>query len=382
MERHLFHAEHGAYRDALRALLQKEVCPKYARWESDGIVPRDLFTCLGDMGVFGFGVPEQFGGAGITDFRYNAILLEEAADLAVMPATAGATLQADVCMPYFTDLATDEQKLRWLPGIVTGEKITAIAMTEPGAGSDLSGLRTRAVRDGDHYVIDGAKTFITNGINSDLVIVAVRTGDHPHRGLSLIVVERGTPGFERGRNLDKVGQHAQDTAELAFTGARVPAANLLGSEGDGFFGLTRNLAQERLSVATAGIAQAAAVLRWTIGYVRERTAFGKPIGSFQNTRFTLAELDTEIDITQQYIDQCIDAHNAGRLTAVDAARAKWWATDLQGRVVDACVQLHGGYGYMLEYPVARAWIDSRISRIYAGTNEIMKEIVGRSLELG
>ena len=382
MDRNLFDAEHDVYRAALRALLQKEVSPLYTQWERDGIVPRDLFTRLGGMGVFGFGVPEQFGGAGLSDFRYSAILLEEAADLAVMPAAAGAELQADVCLPYFTGLATNEQKQRWLPGIVSGEKITAIAMTEPGTGSDLSGIRTRAVRDGDHYVIDGAKTFITNGINADLVIVVVRTGDHPHRGLSLIVVERGTVGFERGRNLDKVGQHAQDTAELSFTGARVPVANLLGSEGEGFSGLTRNLAQERLSVATAGVAQAAAALRWTIEYVRERTAFGQPIGSFQNTRFTLAELDTEIDITQQYIDRCILEHNAGRLTAVDAARAKWWATDLQGRVVDACVQLHGGYGYMLEYPVARAWIDSRVSRIYAGTNEIMKEIVGRSLELG
>jgi long-chain-acyl-CoA dehydrogenase len=382
VDRNLFEAEHDSYRAALRAFLEKKVVPHYAQWESDRIVPRGLFTSLGEMGVFGFGVPESFGGSGVTDFRYNAILAEESADLGVAPAVGGASLQADVCMPYFTRLTTDEQKQRWLPGIVTGEKITAVAMSEPGTGSDLSGIRTRAVRDGDEYVIDGAKTFISNGINSDLVIVAARTGEHPHRGLSLIVLERGTPGFERGRKLEKVGQHAQDTAELVFAGARVPAANLLGNEGDGFSGLTHNLAQERLSVAVAGISQAQATLRWTIEYVRERTAFGKAIGSFQHTRFTLAGLATEIDITQQYIDRCILEHNAGRLTGVDAARAKWWATDLQGRVVDGCVQLHGGYGYMLEYPVARAWIDSRVSRIYAGTNEIMKEIVGRSLELG
>ncbi|WP_225829743.1 acyl-CoA dehydrogenase family protein [Streptomyces sp. NK08204] len=382
MKRILFDAEHEAYRDSVRAFLEKEVAPRYADWDRAGIVPRELFTGLGRLGALGFAVPEEFGGAGINDFRYNMILQEEAARAAVSPAVLGPALHADVCMPYFLECTTDEQKARWLPGIASGELITAIAMTEPGTGSDLSGIRTKAVRDGDHYVIDGAKTFITNGINADLVILAARTGEHPHRGLSLIVVERDTPGFERGRKLEKVGLHAQDTAELSFTGARVPVANLLGNEGEGFFALTRNLAQERLSVSVAGLAQAAAAFDWTTDYVRERKAFGKPIGSMQVIRHRLAELATEIDVAQQYLDRCILALNAGELTAVDAAKAKWWCTELQGRVVDACVQLHGGYGYMLEYPIARAWQDSRVSRIYAGTTEVMKEIIGRSLDLG
>ena len=382
MKRNLFDPEHDAYRESMRDFLEKEVEPNYAGWERAGIVPRELFTKIGELGALGFGVPEEFGGSGVSDFRYNAILQEESARLGVMPAILGPALQSDVCMPYFLELCNDEQKARWLPGIASGELITAIAMTEPGTGSDLSGIRTKAVREGEHYVIDGAKTFITNGINADLVIVAVRTGEHPHKGISLIVVERDTPGFERGRKLEKVGLHAQDTAELAFTGARVPVVNLLGNEGEGFFGLTRNLAQERVSCSVAAVAQATAALGWTIDYVRERKAFGNPIGALQNTRFTLAELATEIDIAQQWVDRCVLELNAGELSGVDAAKAKWWTTELQGRVMDACVQLHGGYGYMVEYPIARAWMDSRISRIYAGTTEIMKEIIGRSLELG
>ncbi|MFH8387542.1 acyl-CoA dehydrogenase family protein [Kitasatospora sp. NPDC018058] len=382
MKRILFDAEHEAYRESVRTFLDKEVVPHYADWDKAGIVPRELFTGLGRLGALGIAVPEEFGGAGAGDFRYNVILQEEAARAAVFPAVLGPALHADICMPYFLECTTDEQKARWLPGIASGELITAVAMTEPGTGSDLSGIRTKAVRDGDHYVIDGAKTFITNGINSDLVIVAVRTSKHPHRGLSLIVVERGTPGFERGRKLEKVGLHAQDTAELSFTGARVPVANLLGTEGEGFFALTRNLAQERISVAVSGLAQATAAFDWTTAYVRERKAFGMPIGSLQVIRHRLAELATEIDVAQHYLDRCILALNEGELTAVDAAKAKWWCTELQGRVVDACVQLHGGYGYMLEYPIARAWQDSRVTRIYAGTTEIMKEIIGRSLDLG
>ncbi|MFE9426397.1 acyl-CoA dehydrogenase family protein [Kitasatospora sp. NPDC006697] len=382
MKRVLFDEEHQAYRESVRTFLEREVVPHYPDWERDGIVPRSLFTGLGELGALGIAVPEEFGGSGICDFRYNVVVLEEAARAAVTPALLGPTLHTDVCMPYFLDETTEEQKARWLPGIASGELITAVAMTEPGTGSDLSGIRTKAVPDGDHYVLDGAKTFITNGINADLVIAAVRTGEHPHRGLSLIVVERGTPGFERGRKLEKVGLHAQDTAELVFDGARVPAANLLGKEGEGFYGLTRNLAQERMSVAVAGLAQATAAFDWTVAYVRERNAFGKPIGSLQVTRHRMAELATELDVAQQYLDRCVQALNEGGLTPVDAAKAKWWCTELQGRVVDACVQLHGGYGYMLEYPIARAWQDSRVSRIYAGTTEIMKEIIGRSLELG
>jgi alkylation response protein AidB-like acyl-CoA dehydrogenase len=382
MKRTLFDAEHQAYRESVRAFLDKEVVPRYAEWDRAGIVPRELFTGLGSLGAFGIAVPEEFGGAGIADFRYNVVLQEEAARLGVSPALLGPALHADVCLPYFLDLTTEEQKARWLPGIASGELVTAVAMTEPGTGSDLSGIRTRAVRDGDHYVVDGAKTFITNGVNADLVVVAVRTGEHPHRGLSLVVVERGTPGFERGRKLEKVGLHAQDTAELVFTGARVPVANLIGHEGEGFFGLTRNLPQERISVAVSGLAQAQAAFDWTVAYVRERKAFGKPIGAQQVIKHRLAEIATEIEIAQHYLDRCVLALNDGELTVVDAAKAKWWCTELQGRVVDACVQLHGGYGYMLEYPIARAWQDSRVTRIYAGTTEIMKEIIGRSLDLG
>jgi alkylation response protein AidB-like acyl-CoA dehydrogenase len=381
MLRELFDADHEAYRESVRTFLEKEVVPHYPDWERDRIVPRELFARAAELGAFA-AVPEEHGGAGTRDFRFNVVLAEEAARAGVAPAVLGITLQADVCLGYFLELCTEEQQTRWLPGIAAGETITAIAMTEPGAGSDLAGIRTRAVREGDEYVIDGAKTFITNGINADLVIVVVRTGEHPHRGLSLLVVERGTPGFERGRVLEKVGLHAQDTAELSFSGARVPVGNLLGVEGEGFFGLTRNLPTERLSIAVSAVAQAAAAIEWTAGHVRERTAFGAPLGALQSVRFRLAELVTEVDIAQQYVDRCVRELDAGRLTAVDAAKAKWWCTELQGRVVDACVQLHGGYGYMLEYPIARAFVDSRISRVYGGTTEIMKEIIGRSLELG
>ncbi len=381
MDRNLYEAEHEAFRDSVRTFLTKEVVPHYDTWERAGIVPKRLFAQVAELGLFA-AVPEEYGGADNTDFRYNAVFLEESARAAVSPATLGATLQADVCMPYLLELTDAEQKKRWLPRVASGEAVTAIAMTEPGTGSDLSGIRTRAVRDGDDYVIDGSKTFITNGVNADLVITAVRTGEHPHRGISLIVVETDTPGFERGRNLDKIGMHAQDTAELSFTSMRMPASNLLGEEGDGFLGLTRNLPQERLSLAVTAIAQAQAALAWTIDYVRTRKAFGTPIGALQATRFRLAELTTEVDITQQYVDQAVLALNDGALTPVDAARAKLWATELLGRVVDGCLQLHGGYGYMAEYPIARAFVDARISRIYGGTSEIMKEIIGRSLELG
>ncbi|MBT1098047.1 acyl-CoA dehydrogenase family protein [Streptomyces sp. Tu102] len=381
MQRTIFEPEHDAYRKSVRTFLAREVTPHYEEWDRDGIVPRELFTKVAELGLFA-AVPEEYGGAGIDDFRYNSVFIEESARVGVSPAMLGPGLQADMCMPYLLELTNEEQRERWLPGIASGELITAIGMTEPGTGSDLSGIRTRAVLDGDHYVINGAKTFITNGINADLVITAVRTGDHPHKGLSLVVVEAGTPGFERGRNLEKIGMHAQDTAELSFNHVRVPVANLLGREGDGFFGLTANLPQERLSIAVAAIAQAQAALDWTLEYVRSRKAFGTSIGSFQATRFRLAELATEIDITQHYVDRSILELNDGTLSPVDAAKAKLWSTELLGRTVDACLQLHGGYGYMLEYPIARAYADVRISRIYGGTSEIMKEIIGRSLELG
>jgi len=380
VERTLFEPEHDAYRASVRTFIDRQVVPHYDQWEKDGVVPRSLFTGLGDLGAFA-SVPEEFGGSGVRDFRYNAVVAEESAYAGVGPALLGPTLQADICMPYLLELTTDEQKARWLPKVATGESIVAIAMTEPGAGSDLSGIRTKAVRDGDHYVVDGAKTFITNGINADLVITAVRTGDHPHKGLSLLVIEDGTPGFSRGRNLEKVGMHAQDTAELVFEGCRVPAANLIGVEGEGFFGLTNNLPQERLSIAVLAIAGAHQALEWTKQYVRDRKAFGNPLGSLQTVKHRLADLVTEVEITQVYIDQCILALNDGKLSVADAAKAKLWSTELQGRVVDACVQMHGGYGYMLEYPIARAYLDNRIQRIYGGASEIMREIIGRSLKL-
>ncbi|MFF0309093.1 acyl-CoA dehydrogenase family protein [Streptosporangium sp. NPDC004379] len=378
MQRDLFEEEHLLFRETVREFLAREVVPHHARWEKDGIVPREVWKKAGEVGMFGFAVPEEYGGAGITDFRYNAVIVEEV--VAAGASGLGFSLHNDVMAPYLLNLTDDGQKARWLPGFVSGELITAIAMTEPGAGSDLQGVRTTAVREDDHYVVNGSKTFITNGINADLVVVVARTDpDAGARGISLLVVERGMEGFTRGRNLEKIGMHAQDTAELSFDDVRVPAANLLGGqEGQGFYQLMANLPQERLSIAVAAVAAAETVLRTTIEYCRNRTAFGRNIGGFQNTRFVLAELDTEVDIARHYVDRCVRALNAGELSVVDAAKAKWWTTELQNRVIDRCLQLHGGYGYMLEYPVARAWIDSRVQTIYGGTTEIMKEIIGRS----
>ncbi len=310
------------------------------------------------------------------------MIVEEGSYAGALGCLLGLSLHNDICLPYFLEYTTDEQKERWLPGIVDGSLITALAMTEPGIGSDLGSMGTKAIRDNGHYVVDGSKTFITNGINADLVITAVKTEpNEAHRGISLVVIERGMDGFERGRNLDKVGMHSQDTAELFFNEVAVPAENLLGQEGQGFSYLISNLAQERLSIAVGAVASAQAALDWTLEYVRERTAFGRPVGSFQNSRFRLAEIKTEVDIAQIYIDRCVLALNEGTLTAEDAAAAKWWTTEMAGRVIDECVQLHGGYGYMMEYPIARLWADHRVTRIYGGTNEIMKEIVGRSMGL-
>ena len=382
MRRTLFEDEHEDFRASWRTFLEREVAPHYDQWERDRLVPHEVFEKAGGYGFLGMAVPEEHGGAGVDDFRFNAVLSEEAQRAGLGSVHLGMSVHSDICLPYFLSYATEEQKQRWLPGLVSGELIAAIAMTEPGTGSDLAGIATSAVRKNGEYVVNGAKTFITNGINADLVVTAVRTDrGERHRGLSLLVVERGTPGFERGRNLEKIGTHAQDTAELFFDDARVPAENLLGNEGEGFAYLVSNLPQERLSIAVAAIAAAEAALGWTVEYVRDRKAFGTPIGSFQNTRFELAEMRTEIDVGQAYVDRCVEALNAGELTAEDAAGAKWWCTELQGRVVDRCLQLHGGYGYMLEYPIARAYADARVTRIYGGSNEIMKEIVGRAMKL-
>ena len=382
MERDLFDDEHEQFRASVRRWLDVEVVPNHEQWERDGAVPHDLFAQAGEHGFLGMAVPEQYGGGGVPDFRYNLVLSEEIQAVGVAGSGLGLTLHNDICLPYFLRYCNEEQAQRWLPGIVSGELVTAIAMTEPGIGSDLASMSTTALADGDHYVVNGSKTFITNGINADLVITAVKTDpEQRHAGMSLLVLERGMEGFERGRNLAKLGMHAQDTAELFFTDVAVPRANLLGDEGQGFTQLVHNLPQERLSIAAAGAAAARAALDWTLVYVGDRQAFGQPIGSFQNSRFTLAECATEVAVGQAFIDKCVLALNDDTLTVEDAAMAKWWCTELQQRVVDRGVQLHGGYGYMTEYPIARAYADARITTIYGGTTEIMKEIIGRSLGL-
>jgi alkylation response protein AidB-like acyl-CoA dehydrogenase len=380
MERTIFEPEHDMFRASVRRFVESELAPHVERWEKAGIVEREVFASAGAHGFLGMAAPERHGGGGVGDFRYNLIIGEEVHRAGVGAAGLGLTLHNDICLPYFLSLADEEQQARWLPGICSGELITAIAMTEPAMGSDLAAMATTAIRDGDRYVVNGSKTFITNGINADLVITAVKTDPtQRHAGMSLLVLERGMPGFERGRNLAKIGMHAQDTAELFFQDVEVPVANLLGEEGKGFGYLVTNLPQERLSIAAAGVAAARAALDWTLEYVSERHAFGRPISAFQATRFRLAEMATEVEVGQSFVDRCVVALNEGSLGAEDAAMAKWWCTELQGRVVDGCVQLHGGYGYMAEYPIARAYADARITRIYGGTTEIMKEIIGRSL---
>jgi alkylation response protein AidB-like acyl-CoA dehydrogenase len=388
MRRTLMDDVHEDFRASFRTFLQREVigeADRYGDWERAGIVPREVFALAGRGGFLGMAVPEDQGGAGAQDFRLNLVIGEETQRAGVGGFGLGITLHNDICLPYFLSYCTDEQRNRWLGGIASGELITAIAMTEPGIGSDLAAMTTSARREGDHYLVNGTKTFITNGINADLVIVAVRTGagghQDRHHSISLLVLERGMDGFERGRNLEKIGQHSQDTAELSFSDVSVPCENLLGQEGEGFRYLVSNLPQERLSIAASGVAAAEAALGWTLEYVLERKAFGQAIGTFQASRFTLAELRSEVEIARVYVDRCAQALNADELSAEDAAMAKWWCTDLQGRVVDRCLQLFGGYGYMLEYPIARAFADARVTRIYGGANEIMKEIVGRSLGL-
>ena len=382
--RAIYEDDHEDFRESFRRFLAKEVVPHYDQWEKDGIVPREIFAKAGENGFLGMQVPEEYGGAGVgEDFRFNAIIGEECCAANLGGFSVGITLHNDVCLPYFLEYCNSEQRERWLPGIVSGELITAVAMTEPGTGSDLAGIRTKAIRQDDgSYLMDGAKTFITNGINADLVITAAKTDPtQRHRGLSIFIVERDTPGFERGRNLEKVGMHSQDTAELFFDGARIPAENLIGDEGAGFKYLVSNLAQERLSIAILGVGVAQAALDVTLEYVKERQAFGQAIGTFQVSRHKLADCRAEIDCVQAFVDQCTRELCDGTLTPERAASAKLLATELQGTVTDRCVQLHGGYGYMTEYAVGRMYADARVTRIYGGANEIMREIIGKGMGL-
>ncbi|MGA0218547.1 MAG: acyl-CoA dehydrogenase family protein [Ilumatobacteraceae bacterium] len=380
--RAIFDDVHDEFRRSFSSWVAKEIAPDYMLWEEAGIAPREIFTSAGSNGFLGMQIPEEFGGGGSDDFRFNQIVAEEFAYAGIGGAGLGITLHNDITIPYYLELANEEQRQRWLPGIASGELITAIAMTEPGTGSDLASVGTTAVRDGDVYVVNGSKTFITNGINSDLVIVVVKTDPNArHSGMTLLVAERGMEGFERGRNLEKIGNHSQDTAELFFDDVRIPVSNRLGEEGEAFRYLSSNLAQERLSIAITGVASARAALDSTVEYVKERTAFGKSLGEFQNTKFVLAEVKTAVEVAQAYVDQSVMKLIAGELSPTEAAQAKYWCTDLQHDAAHRCLQLFGGYGYTVEYPIARNYADARVTSIYGGTNEIMKTIISKSLGL-
>ena len=378
MERDIFTEEHAAFRDLVRSFIAREIAPHHDQWERDGMVSRDLWLAAGRAGLLGIEIDEKYGGGGLQDYRYYLILGEELARTGMHGPGFG--VHNDIIGPYLQRLCTPEQCERWLPGYCSGEIITAIAMSEPGAGSDLQGIRTTAVRDGDHYVLNGQKTFISNGQLCDLVIVVARTDPEAgYRGITLLVAERGMEGFERGRNLDKVGMHAQDTSELFFSDVRVPAGNLLGDEGGGFIALMQNLPRERVAIGTAALAGAEATFEQTLEYCKQRQAFGRPIGRFQHNRFVLAEMATELAVARAFTDRCVTEHNAARLSTEEASMLKWWDTELCNKVIDRCVQLYGGYGYMREYPVARAYADGRAQTIFGGTTEIMKEIIGRGL---
>ncbi|HMT04410.1 MAG TPA: acyl-CoA dehydrogenase family protein [Solirubrobacterales bacterium] len=379
--REIFEPEHDDYRESFRRFLQAEVVPDFEEWSRKELVPKELFTKCAEYGFLAMDVPEEFGGSGVEDWRFNVVVAEESVWAGVADAMAGPTLHSDVVLPYILTSADEEQRKRWLPGIASGEKVLAVAMTEPGTGSDLAAISTRARKDGDGWVLNGAKTFITNGINADLVVVAARTSDDPHGGLSLFVVESEVEGFDKGKQIGKLGQHASDTAELFFNDAWVPSANMLGEEGSGFLQLVSRLVPERLTLAVSSMAGCEAALAMTVEYVKERKAFGKPIGKFQNSRFVLAELRTEIEIGRCFIDRCIARYLEGTCTVEEAAMAKWWTTELLCKTTDAGVQLHGGYGYTTEYPIGKAWVDARVGKIYAGTNEIMKELIGKTMGL-
>ncbi|EON31317.1 MULTISPECIES: acyl-CoA dehydrogenase family protein [Gordonia] len=379
MKRTIFDTEHEQFRDTVRAFLLKEAVPHTAKWEAAGEVGRDFWTAAANQGLVGFAAPEEYGGAGLRDFRFNAVLNEEVVRTGTVG--DGFSLTNDIVLPYFLDIASPEQQERWLPGIVSGDTAIAIAMSEPGTGSDLRAIKSTAVRREGGWSLSGSKTFITRGIQADLIIVAARIPEDDGGGFGLFVVSADQDGFERGRKLEKIGRKAQDTAELFFEDVLVSDADVLGEPGKGLHYMMRNLAQERLSMAVVAVAQAEHAVETAVAYAKERKAFGQPIGSFQANRFTLAELTTQVSIARVFVDRCIEAQNAGELTAAEAAGAKFWTTELEFSALDTCLQMHGGYGYMEEYDVARRWRDARVQRIYGGTNEIMREIVGRSLGL-
>jgi long-chain-acyl-CoA dehydrogenase len=377
----LYEGEHELLRSTVKGFVKRVVEPNIERWTEAGVVDRSFFTEAASLGLLAHRVPTRWGGPGVNDYRFSAVVLEELCRPGHAALGCSITLQNDVVLGYLLGLADDAQCERWLPGIVTGETVLAVAMTEPNTGSDLGGIVTSARREGNAYIVNGAKTFISNGQNADLFVVVVRTSEDRHRGLSLLVIERDAPGFTIGRNLSKLGLHAQDTSELAFVDAVVPAENLLGEEGGGFAALMSNLPEERLDVAVMAVAAMEGMFERTLEYVKDRTAFGRPIGSFQNSRFVMAEISTELTIARTYLDSRIQLHVDQQLTAVEAAKLKWWTTELQFSVAHRCLQLHGGYGFMTEYPISRDFVDARVQTIYGGTTEIMKEVVGRSLGL-
>jgi len=385
MRRTVFNEDHEAFRQVLRDFIEAEVTPHYQEWYDAGIVPRDFYYKLAELGLFGIEVPEEYGGAGLTSFKYSAIETEEIARAGV--SFGGSGVHVALCLPYIMKLGTEEQKKRWLPKFVSGEMMCAIAMTEPGTGSDLAGMKTTAKlsADGSHYVLNGAKTFITGGVHADRVIVCARTApakeDDRRFGISLLVVDTKSPGYTVGRKLDKLGLKVSDTAELAFADVKVPAEDLLGEEHKGFSYLGQNLPQERLSIAIGAYAQAAAAIEFTKKYTQDRNIFGKSVASFQNTKFELAACKAEVDAAQAVADRALEAHDAGELTAAEAASAKLFCTEVASRVIDRCLQLHGGYGYINEYPIARLYADNRVNRIYGGTSEVMKTIIAKDMGL-
>jgi alkylation response protein AidB-like acyl-CoA dehydrogenase len=379
MKRMIFDDDHDAFRDSCAAFLAKHVTPNLDTYLENKALPREFWRAAGDEGYLGLEIPEAFGGSEAGDFRFNAVWAEELSKLNAALASCAA-IHSDIAVPYIVDLGTDEQKQRWLPGCATGEIVTAIGMTEPGGGSDLAALKTTAVRDGDAWVVNGSKTFITNGFSADLVLTAVRTSpEKGAKGITLFALEATDPGFSRGRKLDKVGQAEADTSELFFEDVRVGDDRVIGEVDRGFIYMMERLPQERLSCAVSNVAHAKQILAETIQYAHDRQAFGQSIGSLQHNKFLLAELVTKIEVAEAYVDQAVLAHTHGQATATDAAKAKWWSSEIQNDVLDHCVQIHGGYGFMNEYRVARAWRDARVSKIWAGSNEIMKELIGRDL---